>query len=52
MTEIWKDIDGYGGLYKVSNLGSIFSVKKNAIMGCTTSNKGYIRVCLFDWALF
>ncbi len=23
MKEIWKDIDGYEGLYQISNLGSI-----------------------------
>lgn len=26
MEEIWRDIDGYEGLYKVSNLGNIKSL--------------------------
>ena len=31
MKEIWKDIDGYNGLYKVSNYGSIKSFHKKTI---------------------
>lgn len=27
-TEIWKDIRGYEGLYKVSNLGRVKSLKR------------------------
>lgn len=32
--EIWKDIDGYGGLYKVSNLGNVMSYKFNNFTKC------------------
>ena len=32
MKEIWKDIKGYEGLYKVSNLGNIYSIKNNKIL--------------------
>lgn len=28
MEEIWKDIEGYEGLYQISNLGRVWSVKK------------------------
>ena len=28
MTEIWKDIEGYEGLYKISNYGEVWSVRK------------------------
>ena len=28
MTELWKDIEGYDGLYQVSNLGRVRSVKR------------------------
>lgn len=28
--EIWKDVVGYEGLYKVSNKGNIYSVRRNA----------------------
>lgn len=31
-TEIWKDIPGYEGHYKISNKGSVKSIKKNDIL--------------------
>ena len=27
MTEVWKDVKGYEGLYKVSNHGKVWSVE-------------------------
>lgn len=30
MTEIWKDIEGYEGLYKISNLGNVLACEKYA----------------------
>ena len=60
MTEIWKDIQGYEGLYQVSNLGRVKSlrsthynhkikstvvVKREKILALTTDTKGYLRVC-------
>lgn len=32
MEEIWKDIDGYDGMYQVSNTGRVKSVRKNIIL--------------------
>lgn len=32
MEEIWKDIEGYEGLYQVSNMGRVKSVRKNIIL--------------------
>ena len=32
MKEIWKDIKGYEGKYKVSNYGKIYSVKNDKIL--------------------
>lgn len=32
MQEIWKDIKGYEGLYQVSNLGNVKSLKTNKIL--------------------
>ena len=32
--EIWKDIEGYEGLYQVSNLGRIKSLQRNGTVGC------------------
>lgn len=51
MTELWKDIDGYEGLYQVSNLGNVRSLKwrrtktiKNLCL--KRHNKGYLQVGL------
>ena len=33
MTEIWKDVDGYEGLYQVSNYGNVKSVKREGKNG-------------------
>ncbi len=38
--EIWKDVDGYKGRYKVSNKGRVFSFKKNIILRATPNLKG------------
>jgi len=52
MSEIWKDIEGYGGLYKVSNWGRVKSLKKYAktneriLVKCVDS-EGYYRVTLW-----
>lgn len=48
--EKWKDIEGYEGLYKVSDYGRIISTKKkngykDYLIG-TMDNKGYCRVTL------
>lgn len=44
MREIWKDIKGYEGLYKVSNTGKVFSCKSNKIL--STNGQGYLQVQL------
>jgi hypothetical protein len=43
--EIWKDIEGYEGLYKISSFGNVFSVRWNRLMSLIISN-GYRRVGL------
>ena len=55
MTEVWKDIVGYEGLYQVSNLGRIKSIgkdadrilkvnkKRNGYIGCVLSKNGIIK---------
>lgn len=40
MQEIWKDVEGYEGLYKVSNRGRVWSERSGKILR-TRSNKGY-----------
>ena len=43
-SEMWLDIEGYEGLYSISNMGRVYSHIKNIILsGC---NDEYLRVCL------
>lgn len=44
--EIWKDIKGYKGLYQVSNLGRIKSIKKEYIFKENKNGNGYRIVTL------
>lgn len=46
--EKFKDIDGYEGLYQVTSWGRIFCIKKNRFMTPETTDKGYLRVDLYD----
>lgn len=50
MEEIWKDIEGYEGLYQVSNLGRVRSLKRNTTNGIIRkqfkNNEGYMTVTL------
>lgn len=45
MSEIWKDIQNYNGLYQISNLGKIRN-KSNKIMHTKPSKDGYVRILL------
>lgn len=56
--EEWKDVQGFEGLYKVSNKGRVKSLSHNTIRGFATcytderilnpqSNGNYYKVCLF-----
>ena len=61
MQEIWKDIKGFEGLYKVSNLGKVKRIKRkiknqyifkgekdiNYILKGNKNQKGYLQVKLF-----
>ena len=51
MKEEYKDIEGYEGLYQVSNLGNIKSLgndkaRKDKILKPAKHSKGYLIVCL------
>lgn len=50
MEEIWKDVVGFEGLYKVSNYGRVFSVRSNIILKPNVNNRGqgYLQVGLHD----
>lgn len=52
MTEIWKDIPGYEGLYQVSNLGQVRSLNYNhtghpGILSQGNNGDGYKHVILY-----
>lgn len=48
--ELWKDIEGYEGLYQISNMGRVFSFPRNGCSGgilCPSPDKdGYLRITL------
>ena len=51
MNEIWKDIEGYEGLYQISNLGRVKSLNYNKrgferILKNKTGSRGYFNVNL------
>ena len=46
MCEIWKDVKGYEGLYKVSNTGQLISLRKNQLLKPFTHKKGYLVATL------
>lgn len=47
MEEIWKDVVGYDGLYQISNLGNIYSLRKNKILKPLENRYGYLIVNLY-----
>lgn len=47
MTETWKDIPNYEGIYQVSNLGNVKSLKKNITLKQFGDNYGYLQVILY-----
>ncbi len=44
-SEIWKDIPGYEGLYQVSNMGNVYSVRNKKRLA-TSQRTAYSIVCL------
>ena len=46
MEEIWKDIIGYEGLYRVSNKGRVYSIRSNLFLKVTRTKKGYSTISL------
>lgn len=46
MEEIWKDIEGYEGLYQVSSEGRVLNVKRNKTLKPMTNKDGYYYVNL------
>ena len=46
MIEIWKDLPGYEGLYKISNLGRVYSVYKKSYKETYYDKNGYVMIGL------
>lgn len=46
MEEIWKDIKGYEGLYKISSFGKVKGLKRNKLLNIRNDRLGYNRVKL------
>lgn len=44
--EIWKDIEGFEGKYKISNKGNVYSARYDRYLSLITNHKGYIEVHL------
>lgn len=49
MEEIWKNIEGFEGLYQISNYGNVKSLKygKESILKPRKNKDGYLRVGLY-----
>jgi len=49
INELWKDIPESNGIYQVSNLGRVKSLKHNKekILKGSPEGRGYLRVCLW-----
>lgn len=41
--EIWKDIKGYEGFYKISNFGNVYSVRAKKMLRKSYGKNGYIK---------
>ena len=47
--EIFKDLKGFEGMYKISNLGRIYSIKRNTYLKVKKKDaRGYYQVRLWD----
>ena len=46
--EVWKDIKGYEGMYKISSYGNVMSLKKSKprILKPCANDRGYLLICL------
>lgn len=47
MVEVWKDVQGYEGRYRVSNFGNVLSLVSNKPLKPRRSKKGYLTVVLY-----
>ena len=47
MKEIWRDINGYKGLYQVSNLGRVWSCRQKRLRKLQKNTHGYMSLFLY-----
>ncbi len=47
MVEEWRDIDGFEGLYQISSLGRVKSLRNEKILSYNKKGKGYLGVNLW-----
>ena len=45
--EIWMDIKGYEGKYKVSNMGRVYSIRSHKYLAIKNNGRGYLYVSLW-----
>lgn len=48
MKEEWKDIEGFEGLYRISNTGKVYSVRRDILLKFKTDKYGYFVAGLWD----
>lgn len=46
LTEVWKNLKGYGGMYQVSNKGNVWSVYSNRLLRPAYDKDGYEKLTL------
>lgn len=46
--EVWKDISGFEGLYRISNKGNVYSIRRDKVLKPKTDRYGYYAVSLWD----
>jgi hypothetical protein len=48
--EIWAEVEGYEGLYEVSDLGRVLSIRRAKVLSNAANAAGYLVVELYDAA--
>lgn len=46
--DVWKDIQGFEGLYRVSNTGKVFSIRRGKVLKGKVDRYGYQAVVLWN----
>lgn len=46
MEEVWKNVEGFKGLYKISNFGNVLGITRNKQLKLTKEKDGYFVVSL------